>query len=79
MDLPPIVRQWLCLDDPECLAWVTRVMEHLAHRLEPEKAVWWWYRPHIFLRNRAPAYFLPENWKPSCVEACYLEAYAQRG
>ena len=78
-DLPPIIQQRLRLDDPICLAWVNQMMMHLARRLEPGNANWWWYRRHIALKNRAPAYLLPDGWTPACAEACLLEAYAMRG
>ena len=79
MDLPPIVQQRLRLDDPACLTWVNQMMVHLSRSREPGNAMWWWYRRHIALRNRAPAYLLPDDWTPACAEACLLEAYAIRG
>ena len=79
MDLPPIVQQRFRLDDPACLAWLEQMMVHLSRRLEPGNAKWWWYRRHIALNNRAPAYLLPDDWTPGCPEACLLEAYAMRG
>lgn len=77
-DLPPIVQQRLRLDDPECLAWVERVMTLLAVRMPPEQALWWWVRNHIALR-RSPAYFLPEGWQPGDALARFLEGYARQG
>ena len=79
INLPPIVQQRLRVDDPTCLAWVNQMMVHLSRRLEPGNATWWWYRRHIALNNRAPAYLLPDSWTPACAEACLLEAYAMRG
>ena len=78
LDLPPIVQQRLRLDDPACLAWVERVMEHLAKRLPPDRALWWWVRNHIALR-RSPAYFLPQDWQPDDALARFLEGYARQG
>jgi hypothetical protein len=77
-DLPPIVQQRLQLDDPECLAWVERVMTLLAARMPPEQALWWWVRNHIALR-RSPAYFLSEEWQPDDALARFVEGYAKQG
>jgi hypothetical protein len=78
-DLPPIIRERLRLDEPVCSLWVESMMIHLARRMEPGNAKWWWYRRHIALKGRAPAYVLPDGWTPACAEACLLEAYAIRG
>ncbi len=77
-DLPPITRGKLRLENPECLAWVEGIMTQLAKTMPPERARAWWMRLHIGLRNKAPAYVLPEGWTPACAEACWLEAYANR-
>jgi len=53
-------------------------MAHLAARMPPEKALWWWYRSHIALR-RSPAYLLPEDWQPDGNPARFLERYAKQG
>lgn len=77
-DLPPIVQRRLRLDDPACLAWTERVMGHLAERMPPDRALWWWVRNHIALR-RSPAYFLPEGWQPDDALTVFLESYAKQG
>ncbi|WP_407539333.1 hypothetical protein Q0M94_14350 [Deinococcus radiomollis] len=74
--LPPITRGKLQLDDPVCRAWVNSIMSQLARTMPPERAMAWWMRLHIGLRNKAPMYILPEGWTPACAEACLLEAYA---
>jgi hypothetical protein len=76
--LPPITRGRLRLDDPRCRAWVEQMMTRLARALPPERALGWWMRLHIGLRNKAPAYILPDEWTPDCPEACLLEAYVGR-
>ena len=78
-DLPPITRGKLRLEEPICLAWVENIMTQLARSMPPERARAWWMRLHIGLRNKAPAYVLPEGWTPACAEACLLEAYVFRG
>ena len=78
-DLPPITRERLRLDDPICFAWVESIMTQLSRTLPPERARAWWVRLHIGLRNKAPAYVLPDGWTPACAEACWLEVYAFKG
>ena len=78
LDLPPIAQLRLRLDDPDCLAWVERVMTLLASRMSPEQALWWWVRNHIALR-KSPAYFLPEEWRSDDALAQFLERYARQG
>ncbi len=53
-------------------------MTHLAARMPPEQALWWWVRNHSALR-RSPAYFLPEDWQPDDPLAHFLEGYARQG
>ena len=77
-DLSRIPRERLRLQQPMCRAWVERVMGILAQRLPPSQALAWWTRLHIALKGRSPIWVLPENWRPDCAEACWLEAYASQ-